>query len=442
MVAPSGRVTVLSVALVLGGCGRAGYETIGTARDAAGSDAGAPALDSGNRDGTVGDGGGTDVGVPPRDGDVPLEMDAGLDAGSEIPPDAGTAPSVLDVCAGKYHSCAVIPPGEVWCWGENDLGQLGDGTMVAMRASPVRAGTIADAVQVACGMRHTCARHAGGTVSCWGWGASGQLGDGSNATRTTPGPVGGLTGAATDIAVGWANGCALIDDGTIQCWGYNNVGQLGDGTTMDRRSPITVPGITGAIGMANGGGHACAILSDGTMRCWGSNSSGKLGDGTTTDSLVPVTVVGVTNAVRAAGSPGHTCALLTSGRIVCWGGNSRGQLGNGTMVDRPTADDVLGITGGVAISVLGDVSCARTSGAELWCWGENGAGQLGDGTTITRTAPTRVSTLSGVVTSSAGETHSCAATASTVFCWGSNAGGKLGDGTTTASLSPVPVALP
>ncbi len=242
----------------------------------------------------------------------------------------------IAAAAGDAHTCVLVSPdgaagGEVLCFGDNSHGQLGDGTFISRAApAPVALGTTGvRATAITAGSDHTCALDVTGQAWCWGLGDSGQLGGG--AATDQPAPVtaplpGGLTVAA--LSAGGAHTCAVDDAGGVWCWGADDRGQLGLGATGPAvAAPASVAGITGAaIGVSAGGAHSCVDLADGSVWCWGANDSGQLGDGTTVDRPTPARVAGVTGTVAAGAL--HTCASA-SGHATCWGADTSGQLGDG-----------------------------------------------------------------------------------------------------------------
>ncbi|MFZ4580452.1 MAG: RCC1 domain-containing protein [Myxococcota bacterium] len=185
---------------------------------------------------------------------------------------------------------------------------------------------------------------ASGAVRCWGWNASGQLGDGSTASRAVPGPVVGLLPGAMALTAGTSHACALLADGSVRCWGANSGGQLGDGTKTNSAVPIVVNGLsTGATAITAGGSHTCALLAGGGIECWGSNGSGQLGAGSTMAAASPIAVSTLGGkAVSVSAGDLHTCALLAGSIIKCWGRNVYGQLGDGTTIDRTSPVGVFG----------------------------------------------------------------------------------------------------
>src|SRR6266704_1746017 len=224
---------------------------------------------------------------------------------------------------------------------------------------------------VAAGGFHACMRLPDGTVQCWGRNDYGQLGDETVADpatgppgSSTPVQVSGITGAAAVIAGGYHT-CALFTDGTAQCWGRNADGQLGDGSSLGERAPTRVAGLSDARAVSGGYKHTCAVLGNGTVWCWGLNDDGQLGNGTTTSSTTPVQAVGINDAVAVNAGILHTCALLSNSTVKCWGavapGDGFGQLGNGSTTGSSTPVTVTG-TGVAWASSNGAVATIDASG--------------------------------------------------------------------------------
>ena len=400
----------------------------------------------------------------------------------------GSTPAVAavqaKVSAGGLHTCAVLSDGRVQCWGDNDQGQLGTGT-VTTSSVPRTVPGISTAVAVATGNNHSCALLAGGTVQCWGLNGNGQVGDnlspydGMQAAtpifRLTPRTVVNLSGA-TAIATGGFHSCAVVTAGAVKCWGDDGIGQLGDGKPGDRSlSAQTVPGLTGVTALGLGEFHSCALLAAGTVTCWGHNGFGQLGDGTKTDRSAPVAVQGLPDPTLSSPGPavaltagyGHTCVLLKDGSARCWGANSFGQLGVATPVvgttmspsatpqvvrhnlnsppslldPAPVLADETGLT---AISAGQFHTCALRNDGGVRCWGQNGRGQLGtDPLPLTSklddsTYSVDVSGLPAASAVTAGGFHSCAVVASGMACWGYDFYGQLGSRAPSSAV-PVPV---
>lgn len=367
--------------------------------------------------------------------------------------DSATATTIT---AGSAHTCAVSGGG-VKCWGWNGWGQLGNGT-VDDSLVPVDVANLGNGVRaVSAGGLHTCALLNSGAVKCWGSNNYGQLGNGTVADHSrTPVDVIGLNSGVVAIDVGTAHTCALLSSGSMKCWGSNEHGELGDGTRNNRSTPIDVVGLSGTINLVSaGGGYTCAVINS-AAKCWGWNNSGQLGDGTVDDRLAPVDVSGLTNGVvaisaedtaRADTPEAHTCAILNNGGAKCWGGNSAGQLGDGTVNAHRTPVDVAGLSSGVVSISAGSTSgnhpytCALISNGSIKCWGGNDVGQLGDGTVNAHYTPTDVRDLNGTasaVTTGAGQTCTLLNTGG-VRCWGWNIYGQLGDQTRENRYTPVTV---
>jgi alpha-tubulin suppressor-like RCC1 family protein len=353
--------------------------------------------------------------------------------------------NVAAIAAGSGHACALGTTGGLKCWGANGSGQLGNGGTANATVPAAVSGSASGIAAIAAGGSHTCALDATGGLKCWGYNAYGQIGDASVVNKAAPVPVSGLASGVTAIAGGVFHTCAVTTAGVPMCWGNNQSGQLGDGTSGGYRyTPVAVSGLTGVAAMAAGAGHTCALTTAGTVYCWGLNSRGQLGAATNTDSITPVAVSGLTSAVAAIAADWYyTCALTTAGGVYCWGDNYKGQLGDGTTNDKTTPVAVNGLGSGVASIATGvNHACAITASGAVKCWGDNQFGQLGDGTKTDSTTPVAVSGLaSGVAAITAGDGHTCAVTTSgAVQCWGYNGEGELGIGTTSIG-STIPVAV-
>ncbi len=365
---------------------------------------------------------------------------AGLALAQPLAVDLGWA---AQMSAGGAHTCAVTLAGTVKCWGLNEFSALGDGT-TRNRVIPVAVVGLPDAPQtLSAGWSHTCVVTADGGAWCWGHNDWGQLGDGSTTSRSTAGAVVGLSSGVQALSAGLSHTCALTTAGGVKCWGWNGHGQLGDGTTTDRLTPVDVVGLSSGVqALSARGWHTCALTTAGGVKCWGGNTSGQLGDGTTTDRLTAVDVVGLASGVQAlSAGDGHTCALTTAGGVACWGWNHYGALGDGTTTARAVPGAVVGLDAGVrALSSGFNNTCAVLASDGVVCWGH---GPVGDGTTANRLTPVAVQGLperARAVTMGGG--HICALLASgAVQCWGGNQYGQLGDGTTADRLAPTPVIL-
>lgn len=402
------------------------------------------------------------------------------------------------VAAGAGHTCARVA-GAVRCWGYNFYGQLGNGSKVTLSTTPVAVVGLSDVVRLSAGLLHTCAQTASGAVSCWGNNWGGQLADGTNRKRTTPLVLAGAQDASA-LAAGGGHTCAVLQ-AAVHCWGNNYHGEVGDGSSGSSQShPQPVAGLGQTVALATSmssfiwwdyihrmQSHACAVGSDGSVRCWGKNDYGQLGDGTTSYRTSPVMVNGLRRATAVVAGSAHTCVLHDDGTVSCWGSSSWGQLGDGSATDysgqrsRSTPAPVIGLGQATALVSAGDTrTCALIRDGSMWCWGNrastpfrqsgvnnatalaagnshlcalivdgtvrcwgnNYSGQLGDGTTNWRIDPVPVTGLRNVVTLAAAGSHTCAATTDGLaYCWGSNDAGQLGNGDSSRGKSLLPQAV-
>ncbi|MFI1385845.1 RCC1 domain-containing protein [Embleya sp. NPDC020886] len=336
-------------------------------------------------------------------------------------------------------------------WGNNRAGQLGDGTWADFRttATTVLGLTSAEVVKIAAGGSgptngHGLALLTDRTVQSWGANESGQLGDGSVFSHNAPGQVVNLSNA-TDIAAGGAHSLALLADGTVVAWGRNNYGQLGNGTNTDSSVPVRVEGLNKVAAIAAGLNHGIALREDGTVWAWGYNINGQLGDGTSASRNVPSPVSGLSGVVRIAAGGNHNLALVGAAgphgsMMRAWGHNASGQLGDGTTENRYTPVDTAIGTGDISLIAAGATHSIAVTGGDnsLYAWGRNTSGQLGDGTTDNRNKPVPVPDLTGVRLAVCGREHTAALLGDgTLRSWGGNGSGQLGNGTTTDSSTPV-----
>ena len=380
-----------------------------------------------------------------------------------VTPVPGTSTSIATILAGDAymalsagygHTCGLVSGGTAYCWGWNPFGQLGDGTSgnggnSANRTAPVAVSGGRTYTALVAGEVHTCGLATDGTAYCWGQNGQGKLGDGTNGPgRTAPVAVsGGRT--YTALVAGRAHTCGLATGGTAYCWGGNDHGQLGDGTSgTDRLVPVAVSGGWTYTALAAGSFHTCGLATGGTAYCWGFNSNGQLGDGTSgstanwtsADRLVPVAVSGGRTYASLVAGGSHTCGLATGGTAYCWGWNGHGQLGEGTNGNGSSSADrkaPVSVSGGRTYAVLaaGEAhTCGVATGGTAYCWGWNANGQLGDGTSGTdRAAPVAMIGGRTYTAMAAGNRHTCGvATGGTAYCWGWNVNGQLGDGTSGA----------
>ncbi len=337
---------------------------------------------------------------------------------------------VVEIAAGGYHTIARKSDGTLWAWGANDRGQLGDGAPTpdyTGRSTPVQVIGLTDVEQISGGAAHTVARKADGSVWAWGSNHGGALGDGTTIDRSTPVRVIGLSGVAVDISAGAIYTLARKNDGTVWAWGSDDYGEI-DGSYVDHLAAIQLGGLTGAKQIAAGFLHSVAVRSDSGLWAWGANGNGQLGDGTTNSSPAPIQVPGLTGVRAAAVGGFHTVALRLDGTVLTWGDNSVGQLGNAVFTFRTTPASVEGLPQVTAVAGSLYQSFALTADGSVFAWGNNLANQFQDDS-VGHSTPQRLSGLSNVARISAGAFHSVALLSDgSVRAWGSNYRGRLGVG--------------
>jgi alpha-tubulin suppressor-like RCC1 family protein len=354
-------------------------------------------------------------------------------------------------------------------YGETGNGAASEGGCTCVPA-PTPVVGLSDATQISGGGIHTLALHANGTVTSWGYNARGQLGDGTTTESWTPVPVGLTNVVAVDA--GYEHNLALLSNGTVMAWGDNYSGELGVGgsnfagggpelceTAQCSKVPVQVPGLSDVVAIAAGYYYSLALLSNGTVMGWGYDNHGQFGDGVGIQSGCecvehPVQVPGVQGAVAISTGEGHAIALLGNGTVMAWGEDSNGQIGNGAIVEfSPPSCGCLGpvaVTGlsgpAEAIAAGGYHSVALVGGGNVQAWGYNNQGELGNGSVnpsgcFCVPTPAAVSGIAGVHSLAAGTHHTLGLlNDGSVRSWGDNATGELGDGTEADRSTPVPVS--
>lgn len=301
------------------------------------------------------------------------------------------------VSVGWSTTCAVESTGVTKCWGGVLPWSESTSPCSTVTAPTTVPGLPSTISAVATGNDHACAITTEGSAWCWGNNRSGQLGDGTLSDRSTAAPVSGLTSGVASISTGHSESCAVKTDGSLWCWGLNYAGQVGDGTATMRAAPVQVFGMaSGVAGVSVGNSYACAVKTDGSVWCWGNNNGGVYGDGTTESSLVPVRAKLTPQAKAVTAGDRHVCAVATDGTVWCWGDNVYGVLGYATPCDaglcaKPSPARVSGLPANIVAATAGYIwTCALDSHGTVWCWGSDDSGQLGDGKRTPRSTPKRV----------------------------------------------------
>lgn len=341
---------------------------------------------------------------------------------------------VSTLAGSASHECALRIDGTVWCWGSsNQYWQLGGPSQNADTRVPQQVPGIANAVAVSVGGPRSCAVLVDGSVNCWGYWPA--VSDG----RLPPTTVGGLPPVA-QMSLSESHACATSTDADVWCWGSNGAGQLGTGTTTDSAAPVQVTGLGAVRSVSVAPEVSCAVLTDDTLWCWGNNSWNQLGTGDNKSSLVPRRAVLVPPATSISVAQSHACALLADGRSLCWGDNLGSRLGGGKdkPVNKPV--EVVGGFGAVQISASAETTCARFADLTVKCWGmgyrrPRGGHEAWNAPVRAAIGATRDIAAGGSIFHG----HSCTVIKGRVWCWGANRGGQLGNGNHRGSATPVKV---
>ena len=365
---------------------------------------------------------------------------------------------ILQVAGGNKHSLILKGDGTVWAWGNNENGQLGDGT-TANSSTPIQVSGLINIVAIEAGNDHSVALADDGAVWAWGKNEKGQLGDGTTSNKTTPVQVSNLSDVQM-ITAGHNHSLAIKKDGTLWSWGSNEKGQLGIGSASQSTVPAQVlKGVTTSTNaflqdiaaIAGGKEHTVALKADGTVYAWGNGSNGRLGNGGTASYNTPVQVSGLTEVTMISIQGEHTMALRSNGTVWSWGKNDKGQLGDGTTTNRTSPVQAAGLTDVAIIAAGNNFSAVLKNNGTVWTWGNNEKGQLGNGTNTQSNIPVQVlkgmsesidTYLQGVEAIAAANNHVLAVKSDqTLWAWGDNGDGRLGDGTTTNQTSPIQILL-
>lgn len=348
------------------------------------------------------------------------------------------------VAPGERHTCARATNNAIYCWGRNAFGQLGIGTKSATTPSlvPVKVLGGLSFKAVHSGGNHSCGITQDDRAFCWGAGGEGQLGN--FAGTDSPVPVEIVNQKWATLGLEEDASCGITLQGVTMCWGENNRGQLGDGTVLPKLGPTLVSGNHTFTSLGRFGGneddHKCAIETNGSLWCWGENQFGEIGDGTSgIDRLIP-TLVGNGYKFSAQGDRA-SCAITVTGIAQCWGENTTGRIGDGTVVSKSVPTPVTTTQTFVAIGVGQLHVCAMNADGVAFCWGSNVKGLLGDGTTANSLVPVAVAGGNVFSDVRTGESHSCGVRRDgKILCWGNNQDGRLGDNSLTDRSVPTLIA--
>lgn len=360
------------------------------------------------------------------------QLGDGGQASSERPRVVVNSETARSLVAGARHTCMRLADESVWCWGNNANGQVGPSLPQKPVLRPARVAQAAGSSELAAGDDHTCSRSRDGRVSCWGVPTEGRLGIEPAAIVPTLAVIQGLP-SAREIASGTAHTCALGAEGQVFCWGRNRGSALGSGEVGPSSNPADaeVSGLQDVASIVAGDDFVCARRNTGTVECWGRNDQGQLGDGSKVGRRKPRPVAGLSGVTSLGAGGDRACATTRQGQVYCWG------EGYGS-----TAKAVPGLRDMAAVTVGRNHQCAWDRRGSAWCWGDNTFLQLGTSAPVRNDQPVRVESLPPVLAVSAGSFHTCAIqSGGQVHCWGRNQFGQIGNGAGARELE-TPLARP
>jgi alpha-tubulin suppressor-like RCC1 family protein len=314
---------------------------------------------------------------------------AGNFAGLYNAPVFGVVPGLSNVAQiasslSDFWHCALLKNGTVVCWGSNNYGQLGNGTTTSSTSAPVPVTGLTNVVQLSAGGDHACAVQSGGNLYCWGNNTNGQIGNNATTNVLAPVQVPLSTGSnpVLGVSCGGFHTCAVNIYGFVYCWGANGFGQIGNNTTTEAHAPVDLyPETFEYVQLALGYQHTCGLRADGSVFCWGANPYGGLGTGNFNSALVPTQAM-ISNAQQIAPALYNTCARRSDGTVWCWGSDYNGTNGDGTGASASTPLQVPGLPPSTGIAAASFTVCSVGSDLSIECWGDNSYGQLGNGTMI------------------------------------------------------------
>lgn len=355
-------------------------------------------------------------------------LGAGDGGGSDTPGDGPGTSCFRGLATGRMSTCAIDARGDVWCWGHNGERESNPAVLSGYTLAPTKVVLPAPAAQIRIGSQFACARFEDGRVFCWGNNDSGELGNG---TQDDGGPTEVLLGAerAKELAIASITACIVREsDGGVTCWGGAADGLLSAQSSV----PVSIPLLTNVHGLEMAHRHACVLDASNHVWCWGRANSGQIGPPLSNRTIpVEVTSFGAQIALAAGGK--STCALDAAGDVRCLGTNDLGELGDGSFVTRSTPSAPV-VSGAIAIGGGSKTNCALLAGGSVSCWGSGASGMLGDGGYDTRPLPGNASTL--VSSLAVGFHHICGLTDDQILCWGRNGEAQLGRGARSVARTP------